>query len=56
MKATYTVKLNPYNQNKLSALITLESTEAIKFHYTVRGRTANADFYYSNVITRLILR
>lgn len=47
MKATYTVKLNPYNQNKLSALITLESTEAIKFDYTVHGRTANADFYYS---------
>lgn len=48
MKATYTVKLNPYNQNKLCALITLESTEAVKFDYTVHGRTSSADFYYNS--------
>ncbi|HGW6104669.1 TPA: aryl-sulfate sulfotransferase N-terminal domain-containing protein [Citrobacter werkmanii] len=47
MDANYTVKLNPYDQNKLSALIQLDNTEAVKFDYTVQGKTSNADFYYS---------
>lgn len=46
MNATYTVKLNPYDKNKLSALITIDSTEAVRFDYTVQGKTANASFHY----------
>lgn len=47
MRATYTVKINPYNQNKLCALISLENIEAVRFDYTVHGKTSNTDFYYS---------
>lgn len=47
MSANYTVIINPYNQNKLSALIQLDNIEAVKFDYTVHGKTLNADFYYS---------
>jgi hypothetical protein len=46
-RATYTVKINPYNQNKLCALISLENIEAVRFDYTVHGKTSNTDFYYS---------
>lgn len=46
MNATYTVKLNPYDKNKLSALITIDSPEAVRFDYTVQGKTANASFHY----------
>jgi len=46
MNATYTVKLNPYDKNKLSALITIESPEAVRFDYTVQGKTANTSFHY----------
>lgn len=47
MDTTYTVKINPYDQNKLSALVQLDNTEAVRFDYTVHGKTPNADFYYS---------
>lgn len=47
MDTTYTVKINPYDQNKLSALVQLDNTEAVRFDYTVHGKTSNADFYYS---------
>ena len=46
MNATYTVKLNPYDKNKLCALISIDSTEAVRFDYTVKGKTANTSFHY----------
>ena len=47
MNTTYTVKVNPYGQNKLSALISVESEDAIRFDYTVNGKTTTTDFHYS---------
>ncbi|MFI7812307.1 aryl-sulfate sulfotransferase N-terminal domain-containing protein [Citrobacter werkmanii] len=47
MSENYTVTINPYNQNKLSALIQLGNIEEVRFDYTVHGKTSNADFYYS---------
>lgn len=47
MSENYTVTINPYNQNKLSALIQLGNIEEVRFDYTVHGKTSNVDFYYS---------
>lgn len=47
MNVKYNLVLNPYDQNKLSALITLENTQAIRFDYRVHGKTAATDFLYS---------
>lgn len=47
MNGNYKIFLNPYDQNKLSALITLDNNQAIRFDYRVQGKTAATDFFYS---------
>ncbi|MCU6667548.1 aryl-sulfate sulfotransferase [Enterobacteriaceae bacterium H4N4] len=47
MNGKYKIVLNPYDQNKLSALITLDNPQAIRFDYRVQGKTAATDFFYS---------
>ncbi len=48
MKATSTVIVNPYDKNKLSALIKIDYYQPVRFNYTVHGKSNNVDFYYAN--------
>ncbi|MFB4520591.1 aryl-sulfate sulfotransferase N-terminal domain-containing protein [Enterobacter hormaechei subsp. hormaechei] len=48
MKATSTVIVNPYDKNKLSALIKIDYYQPVKFNYTVHGKSSNVDFYYAS--------
>ncbi|ENG2946022.1 TPA: aryl-sulfate sulfotransferase [Enterobacter cloacae] len=44
----YEIIVNPYGQNMLSALLKTDISTAVRYNYTVFGKTANADFSYSN--------
>ncbi|WFP29458.1 aryl-sulfate sulfotransferase N-terminal domain-containing protein [Enterobacter hormaechei] len=48
MKATSTVIVNPYDKNKLSALIKIDYYQPVRFNYTVHGKSSNGDFYYAS--------
>ncbi|EAW1859481.1 hypothetical protein DUD99_23270, partial [Salmonella enterica subsp. enterica] len=47
MSSDINVIINPYNQNKLCALVSFQTTESVKVSYIVRGKTSAADFNWS---------
>lgn len=44
----YQVTLDPYNQNKLSAHVSIKCDEPASYSYTVKGKTESADFSFSS--------
>lgn len=54
MKATSTVIVNPYDKNKLSALIKIDYYQPVRFNYTVHGKSNNVVFIMPTIVTLLI--
>lgn len=49
MKSNINIIIDPYNRNKLCALVSLQTTEPVKVSYIVRGKTSAADFNWSSL-------
>lgn len=48
MNIQYDVELDPWQQNQLSALVSLTTDTAVKVGYTVKGKTAQTDFSWQS--------